>query len=125
MPKRRTKVLAEDMYSAVKEDILNAVIQPGSVLDEVQLMERFGVSRTPAREVLRRLAAAGLVTMEPHRSAYVKPLSMADIADFFAAYLLIQRTVFVLSAYRASQAHIEKASKIQERLEAACRAANI
>jgi DNA-binding GntR family transcriptional regulator len=118
------KVLAEDIYSAVKEDILNTVIEAGSVLDEVQIMERFSVSRTPAREVIRRLAASGLVTMEPHRSAYVRPLSMTDIADFFEAYLLTQRTVFVLSAYRISRSQLDKATKIQERLEAACRTVN-
>lgn len=119
------KVLAEDIYSAVKEDILNAVIEAGSVLDEVQIMERFEVSRTPAREAIRRLAASGLVTMEPHRSAYVRPLSMTDIGDFFEAYLLTQRTVLVLSAHRIGRPQLDKATKIHERLSTACRSVNI
>jgi DNA-binding GntR family transcriptional regulator len=112
------------MYSVVKEDILNANIKPSSVLDEVQLMQRFGVSRTPAREVIRRLAASGLVTIEAHRSAVVKHLSMIEIGDFFEAYLLTQRTIFILSAHRISEEQIEKASRLQDRIAAACQAAN-
>jgi DNA-binding GntR family transcriptional regulator len=83
------------------------------------------VSRTPVREALRRLIATGMVNMEPHRSAYVKPLSMPDIAAFFEAYMLVQRMVFILSADRITKAQIERAAKFEERLENACRAANI
>ncbi len=63
--------------------------------------------------------------MEPHRSAYVKPLSVDDIGDFFEAYTLVQRIVFILSAQRILPAQLERASKIHERLEAACKSANI
>lgn len=119
------KVLAENIYDTIKEDILNANLEPEAVLDEVKLMARFKVSRTPVREALRRLIASGLVNMEPHRSAYVKPLSMDDIGDFFEAYTLVQRIVFILSSQRILPPQLERASKIEERLEAACKAANI
>ena len=66
------KVLGEDIYNTIKEEILNADVLPGTILDEAQLMSRFGVSRTPIREAIRRLISSDLVGMEPHRSAYVK-----------------------------------------------------
>ncbi len=119
------KVLAENIFDTLKEDILNSNLEPEAVLDEVKLMARFKVSRTPVREALRRLIANGLVNMEPHRSAYVKPLSVDDIGDFFEAYTLVQRIVFILSAQRILPAQLERASKIHERLEAACKSANI
>jgi DNA-binding GntR family transcriptional regulator len=118
-------VLAENIYDTLKEDILNSVLEPEAVLDEVNLMARFDVSRTPVREAIRRLIATGLVNMEPHRSAYVRPLSVVDIADFFEAYTLVQRIVFILSASRIARLQLERASKIQDRLEAACKVANI
>ncbi len=119
------KVLAEDIYDSLKEDILNSVLEPEAVLDEVNLMARFNVSRTPVREAIRRLIANGMVNMEPHRSAYVKPLAVAEIADFFEAYTLVQRIVFILSADRITKAQLDRAAKIQERLEAACKVQNI
>lgn len=119
------KVLAENIYDTLKEDILCANLEPEAVLDEVKLMARFKVSRTPIREALRRLIASGLVNMEPHRSAYVKPLSMDDIGDFFEAYMLLQRIVFILSAERIMPLQLERAAKLEGRLEAACKVANI
>lgn len=119
------KVLAEDIFLTLKEDILNADLPPETVLDEVKVMERFRVSRTPVREAIRRLAASGLVTIEPHRSAYVRPLSFDDIADFFEAYRLVQRMVFILSAERVTKPQLEDIAQIERRLEVACRAKNI
>ena len=114
------KVLAEEIYSTLKDDILNAELQPGAILDEMQLMARFDVSRTPVREVIRKLVADGLVGMEPHRSAYVKTFTVQDIADFFEAFRLTQRLVMVLSAARINSSQIDRLFKIQRRLESAC-----
>ena len=113
-------MLAEEIYSTLKDDILNADLHPGAVLDELKLMERFDVSRTPVREVIRKLAADGLVGMEPHRSAYVKTFTVQDVADFFEAFRLTQRLVMVLSAARISAEQLDKLMKIEERLESAC-----
>jgi DNA-binding GntR family transcriptional regulator len=125
MGKSGNRVLAEDIYTTLKEEILNSVLEPEAVLDEANLMSRFEVSRTPVREAIRRLIADGMVSMEPHRSAYVTPLSASDIADFFEAYMLVQRIVFILSAHRITKPQLERAAKLEERLEAACRSSNI
>lgn len=114
------RVLGEEIYSTLKDDILNAELQPGAILDEMQLMERFAVSRTPVREVIRKLVAEDLVGMEPHRSAYVKTFTVQDIADFFEAFRLTQRLVMILSAARISRSQLDNLLKIEERLETAC-----
>ncbi|HEX5765002.1 MAG TPA: GntR family transcriptional regulator [Woeseiaceae bacterium] len=120
MAKTTSRVLAEDIYSALKDDILNAVLRPGTMLDEMQLMQRFDVSRTPIREVIRKLAADGLVGMEPHRSAYVNTFTVQDIADFFEAFRLTQRLVMVLSAARINRSQLDDILKLEQRLESAC-----
>ena len=88
-------------------------------------MARFKVSRTPVREVIRRLLADGLVGMEPHRSAYVRPLSLRDIADFFEAYQITQRMVFIISAERISKEQLASITKIEQELEKACKSKKI
>lgn len=115
-PKR---VLGEDIYSAIKEDILNADVLPGAILDEAKLMSRFGVSRTPIREAIRRLISDDLVGMEPHRSAYVKPLTIESISEFFEAYQLTQRLVFILSADRIASEQVKEISALEKKVEAA------
>lgn len=121
-PKR---VLGADIYEAVKEDILNADILPGAILDEVQLMSRFGVSRTPVREAIRRLISDDLVAMEPHRSAYVIPLTIESISEFFEAYQLTQRMIFILSADRISSEQVKNISTVEEQIKAAYEAQDI
>ena len=48
-------------YRTLRTEILDGVLEPGTVLQEVEQSTRLGVSRTPVREALRQLAADGLV----------------------------------------------------------------
>ncbi|MBT6210588.1 MAG: GntR family transcriptional regulator [Woeseia sp.] len=119
------KVLGEDIFNTIKEEILNADVLPGSILDEAKLMLRFGVSRTPIREAIRRLISSDLVGMEPHRSAYVKPLTIDSISEFFEAYQLTQRMVFILSADRISGEAVKAITRVEKQIATACRKQDI
>ena len=59
------------IYERLRRDILSLSIDPGEDLDEAGLVERFGMSRTPVREALIRLASDGLVELLPNRGAKV------------------------------------------------------
>lgn len=60
-------------------------LPPGSPVDEVHLAERFGMSRTPIREALVRLAGEGLVTTLPNRSTMVSNIDVLNLNTFFDA----------------------------------------
>lgn len=70
---------AVDIRAALQEEIESGLLPPGTVLDEKQLTERFGVSRTPVREALQQLAARELVTIEPHMGVHVTRMSVAEL----------------------------------------------
>src|SRR3569832_1353274 len=74
---------ADDIAVLIEEAIVSGELVPGSVLRQEQLSERFGVSRTPVREALRRLAALGLVSFEPNRGVRVRTLSRDDLRAAF------------------------------------------
>src|SRR5205823_6274811 len=74
---------ADDIALALEDDIVSGRIEAGSVLREEQLSERFGVSRTPIREALRRLAALGLVSFVPNRGVRMRTLSRDELRDAF------------------------------------------
>lgn len=71
----------EQAYVQLRADIINGRLAPGDPLTEMDLATAVGVSRTPIREALQRLAVEGLVTWVPGRGAFVSALSVPDIVE--------------------------------------------
>src|SRR6516225_7546893 len=65
----------------IREAILDEVFQPGDRLGEVELAERFEVSRSPVREALLALEKEGTVVINPYKGAIVKPVSGEEIMN--------------------------------------------
>jgi DNA-binding GntR family transcriptional regulator len=75
--------LREQVTDRVRQAILDLRLRPGERLIERELTENLGVSRATVREVIRQLAAEGLVTVVPQRGAEVTSLSASDAADIY------------------------------------------
>jgi DNA-binding GntR family transcriptional regulator len=65
----------------IREAILDEVFKPGDHLGEIDLAEKFEVSRSPVRETLLALQKEGTVIVSPYKGAIVKPLSAAEVLD--------------------------------------------
>jgi DNA-binding GntR family transcriptional regulator len=65
----------------IREAILDETFQPGDRLVEIDLAEKFEVSRQPVREALLALEKEGTVILSPYKGAMVKPLSAAEVLD--------------------------------------------
>ena len=65
----------------IREGILDEVFKPGDRLGEVELAEKFEVSRSPVRETLLALEKEGTLIISPYKGAIVKPLSAEEILD--------------------------------------------
>lgn len=77
-------MLASDRaYEALRDDILNWRIAPGTALSETELALRLGISRTPLRAALARLALEGLVDTSRGRTGVVPDVSAESIAQQF------------------------------------------
>ena len=103
------------VYDRLRADILSLSINPGDDLEEAGLVNRFGMSRTPVREALIRLAADGLVELLPNRGAKVAAVDLGEFPRYVEALDLIQRAVTRLAASRRRCADIEviEAARIQ------------
>ena len=74
---------ADEIALVLEDEIVSGTLDAGVVLRQEQLSDRFGVSRTPIREALRRLAALGLVSFVPNRGVRVRTLSREDLREAF------------------------------------------
>ncbi|MCA0257727.1 MAG: GntR family transcriptional regulator [Proteobacteria bacterium] len=114
------------VYDILRDEILDLVLPPGSAVDEVQLAERFGMSRTPIREALVRLSGEGLIDTLPNRSTMVSNIDFLNMHTYFDALTLMYRVTTQLAArhhraedltiIRARQAEFAAAVKAQDAL---------
>jgi DNA-binding GntR family transcriptional regulator len=91
-PARRIEVrsVVDQVYVAVRERILSGDLPRGCRLRQEELATELGVSRTPLREALRRLASEGLVEFQPNRGAAVSPHDVADQWHAWAARVALE-----------------------------------
>ncbi len=90
-------------FADLQARILKLDLAPGSGLEEAPLCALYGLSRTPLREVLQRLAGLGFVTLEAGRGAEVAPLDLTRIRMFFKSGPLLHSVVARQAAENASQ----------------------
>ena len=106
---------ADDIAGLIEEAIVSGELTPGSVLRQEQLSERFGVSRTPVREALRRLAALGLVSFEPNRGVRVRTLSHDDLREAFLVRAELEALVTEEAARKMTRAALEELEECEKR----------
>lgn len=104
----------------IEEAILTGALPPGTRLDEMSLAEKHNVSRTPIREALMQLAAAGLVQVQPRRGATVTEIHPKRLVEMFEVMAQLEGMAARLAARRHT--HADKAA-LTEAFEASRRAA--
>jgi DNA-binding GntR family transcriptional regulator len=111
-PVERPLALVEQVYTALRAQLRSGAIDAGQALQEVQLAEQLGVSRTPVREAMTRLASEGLLAS--HRRSFTVPaLSRKDVDDIYEVRFLVEpaalRRIAALTAEPAVRAAIDAA----------------
>lgn len=102
----------ERAYEAVRNGILRRDFESGQFIEEALVCEMAGVSRTPVREALNRLAAEGFLELHPRRGALVKSLSAAELRDVYDVRLMIES--------HAASSICRKALPVPPELDAIC-----
>jgi DNA-binding GntR family transcriptional regulator len=92
------RTLAEKAYAALHDAILSGQLAPGERLRIEQLAETLDMSPMPIREAIRRLDAAGLVELAPHKATRVAELSLDDLSEVYQARLALEPLAVRLAA---------------------------
>lgn len=85
-----TKPSSHDVYSHLREMILNFELYPGSRVTEQELASLFGVSRTPVRGALQRLEAEGYLTIQPKQGCYIRALDIAELTQYYQVRIALE-----------------------------------
>jgi DNA-binding GntR family transcriptional regulator len=108
---------ADGAYELLRRRIQALELAPGADLDEETLAEQCGVSRTPLREALIRLATDHLVVLLPNRGYAVAPLLLTDLPHFVEALAINQGAVNALAAERRSEGDLRRIEEEARRFD--------
>lgn len=107
------------LYDDLKRQILTMELDPDEDLDEASLSERYGLSRTPVREIFRRLEGEGYVDIRANRGARVVPMNHQTMRHFFLVAPLVYSAIGRLAAQNFKSKQLVDLKNTQERFRSA------
>jgi DNA-binding GntR family transcriptional regulator len=99
---------ADYAYQELRHRIITKQLKPGQRLPEVNIAVQMGVSRTPVREALRRLASEGLVLIIPNSGARLAAPTIREIEDTFLVREQLECLAIRLAAERIGERHLRR-----------------
>lgn len=78
----KTRISNNEIYEILLEEILNLTLPPGTFIGEVEMSNRFNISRTPIREVFKRLEIEGLIKVISNKGTVITPINFNAISEF-------------------------------------------
>lgn len=112
-PGRGGKVsLTEQAYALIRKEIIACTLEPGLEFTELDMAERFSISKTPVREALMKLQFEGLVRAYPRRGYVIEPVKVSDINEIFDMRLIVEAGAVQFAVERATNEDIARLKEI-------------
>ena len=100
--------LENKVFMSLEDEILSGKLARGTALTEISLSERLGVSRTPVRGALHRLAEDGLVEMVTNKGCVVVGITQTDLVDIYKILVRLEGLASATAATRISNEGLER-----------------
>ena len=108
----------DQVYQVLKEQIISCTLVPGQRLDVGLMAGRLGVSRTPIKDALQRLATQGLITIHARRGTFVTKISPRDVHETFDVREALELKAVELAAGRITPQKLKKLRELNEKMAA-------
>ena len=118
-PRIVTSTLSDRVYHAVRKRIIDGQLAPGVFIRELDLTAAMGVSRSPVREALGRLASEGFLERIPHHGFRVPEEPVGDLLDLYPIGAELDLLAGRLALPRLTEEDVERLRSINDRLRTA------
>lgn len=125
MREQKVKTIRGQVYQILRDDICAGKYDPGFWLQEKELAEALGVSRSPVREALRQLVADGLVIEVPNKGVFVKEFTLRDIDEIFDMRVMLESYGIQKSRRNLTAVRRQRLFELLETLEKSCAAGDM
>ncbi len=110
---------ADRIAKELENLVFTGELESGHRLDEITLAERFGVSRTPIREAIQKLATSGLVIQQPNRGAFVHQPGPVELLEMFEVMAELEGACGRLAAKRLTDSALSQLEEANEKCQRA------
>ena len=105
------------IYKELRKKIISGKLLPGSNLVEREISNEYGISRTPVREILWRLASDGLLEQEPSKGYIIRKISLEEIFNIFQTREAIEGMAARLACQKGDDNFFSNMKEIRERIK--------
>ena len=117
--KNQQKYLRDHIFEEIQQAIYSGKLSSEERLTESKIAKKLGVSRTPVREALYRLASLGLIKMIPHRGFIISQWSLKEIEDVLDLRIVLESFAIKLAIERIQPKEIEEFKELIKQMEEA------
>ncbi len=118
MKENRRNSIKTKAYEDLRYRIITQELPPGELLREKELMERYGIGRTPLREVIQELQRQGLVRKVPRSGTWVAPLDLNFVKQIAEVRQPLEKLAGELATERISENQLRELTDILQKAEA-------
>lgn len=104
----------EKVYNFIKANIINYTYPPGYSLNLTQMSKQFGVSHTPIKDALFKLAGEGLVEIAPRKGTYVKDITPEDIHEILQVRVILETAAVEEITAGLTDEHLSQFTELYE-----------
>src|SRR5688572_22803430 len=110
------RYLHDEVAERLRALIRSGDLEPKSRVNELELAERFGISRTPLREAIKILATEGLLELLPNRGARVASITNQEIEEMIEVVAGLEATAADLACRRITDGEIAEIEALHRRM---------
>ena len=103
---KKPKWNAERAYEDLRRRIINFSLFPGARITEGELCTEYGISRTPIRAALQRLAVEGYLTIRPKQGCFIRQIDISELAHYYDVRISLEVTAVELAGANMTQAEL-------------------
>lgn len=100
--------IKDKVYANLKQDLITGILRPGEFLQEKELADRFGVSKTPIREALTELVKDRFITLLPRKGYHVSLVDPQVVSENLELREILECAAVELAAHRISQEDLDE-----------------
>lgn len=109
---RKKRLTTRQIYEDLLQKIISFDLFPGVRITETELAQEYKISRTPIREVLKRLEVEGLVTIRPKQGCFVRHVDIDQVSDYYTVRVALEAMAVELATQHMSDEELQALADI-------------